>query len=190
MSEADQTNASMRLAAHLLTQDESPSSYVCVLDGGFVGTLDAGGYDTHSDNCATQARNITHALEGLSAVINAPGENDPTKLNLDDTLVIINTEFGRTPHGEGVGGRGHWPHAFPVLFIGGPVQERAVFGTSTPDSRAVAGESMSPTEHRIAALLALGIWPFEQDSFNVSDVPTGVTENQAVDEVLKRAFGA
>ena len=51
---------------------------------------------------------------------------------------------------------------------------------------AVAVESSTPAENRVAALLAAGIWPFSQESFNVSDVPGAITEPEAVELTTQR----
>ena len=47
----------------------------------------------------------------------------------------------------------------------------------------------TPQENRIAALLALGIWPFDNESFNLADVPATSSEGQAVTAVLARQLG-
>ena len=39
-------------------------------------------------------------LQELASRINEPAEGDPAKLDLDDTLVVITSEFGRTPAQE------------------------------------------------------------------------------------------
>ena len=41
---------------------------------------------------------------------------------LDETLVVIGSEFGRTPLGQGEGGRDHHPFAFCTLLAGGGVK--------------------------------------------------------------------
>jgi uncharacterized protein DUF1501 len=193
-TEIDTTAMSMRLAAHLVTHPTTPARYVSVVDGGFVPTGEAGGYDTHRINCDRQARNVAHVLDALVAVLNMPGENDPEKINLDETLVIINTEFGRTPNGENIDengrwGRGHWPSGFPVMCLGGPIttQNRGIFGATDGGEKAI--KSLGPQEHRIAALLALGIWPFDTESYNVGDAVDTSGEDAATTSVLSRVFG-
>ena len=190
MAAVDATTMSLRLAAHLLTNETAPARYVTVVDGGVIPSQDAGGYDTHNANCPSQARNVSKVLQSLADVINAPGEDDPAKIDLDSTLVIINTEFGRTPHGEGMGGRGHWPNAYPVAVIGGPVDSASagVYGATDENEEPLL--AISPAEHRIAVLLSLGIWPFEQEGYNVSDVFGTATEPEAATVVREKVFGA
>lgn len=179
----------LNLAAHLLNHPTTPARYVCVIDGGLIPADGGGGYDTHFENSHTQARNLSNTLKGLMQIINKPGENDPTKIDLDKTMIVITTEFGRTPFAQGAKGRNHWPYGFPIVFIGGPIRKanRGVFGACGPDGKATHWSS--PQENRIAALLALGIWPFAQESYNVSDVPGATNEEHAAELVRERQLG-
>src|SRR5207253_1343248 len=94
---------SLNAARHLLTHPTQPARYVCVSDTGLHEASGGGGYDTHSANAFDTARNFDNMLQALLGIINAPGETDPTKLSLDDTLIIFNTEFGRTPMAQSPG---------------------------------------------------------------------------------------
>ncbi len=184
----DGTTMSLRLATHLLTHPTEPARYVCVVDGGLLLADGGGGYDTHGENSHTQARNLSHMLKTLTSLINQPGEGNPNKLDLDKTMIVITTEFGRTPFSQGGGkGRNHWPYGYPIVFIGGPAT-KGVFGACGADGRAIVGSS-SPQENRMAALMALGIWPFAQESYNVSDVPGATNEAGAATLVKQRQLG-
>jgi len=178
-------------AAHLLTHPTEPASYVCVSDVGLYEASGGGGYDTHTDNARDTARNFDNMLKSLLAVINGPGETDPTKLSLDDTLIILNTEFGRTPLPQDrTNGRNHHPYGFATAFIGGPITsaQKGVFGAIGPDG--FAGEDFAtPAENRMAALLALGIWPFNEDGFAVSDAPGAASELDAATAAMTKFLG-
>lgn len=183
----DPIGMNLRLAAHLLTHPQTPARYVCVVDGGLVSADGGGGYDTHEEAPHTQARNLHHTLTRLAQYINQPGEQDPHKIDLDKTMVVLTTEFGRTPYKQGTKGRNHWPYGFPTVMLGGPVHKPAVFGACRPTGKAQV--FVSPQEVRIAALLALGIWPFANESFNVADVGGVSGEAEAVQAVQQRLFG-
>ncbi|MFT3767893.1 MAG: DUF1501 domain-containing protein [Minicystis sp.] len=188
---ADATAMNLKLATHLLTHPAAPARYVCLVDGGLLLADGGGGYDTHGENSHTQARNLGHMLRSLTALINKPGENDPDKLDLDKTMIVLTTEFGRTPYAQGGGkGRNHWPYGYPIVFLGGPIRDtsKGVFGACGPDGLALPGAS-SPQENRIAALMALGIWPFAPESYNVSDVPGAADEKTAAMLVKQRQLG-
>jgi hypothetical protein len=176
-------------AAHLLTHPTEPASYVCVSDTGLYEASGGGGYDTHTDNARDTAVNFDNMLQSLLAIINAPGENDPTKISLDDTLVILNTEFGRTPGPQGPTGRNHHPYGYATAFIGGPITsaQKGVTGAIGPDGMATM--YATPSENRIAALLALGIWPFAQEAFAVSDIPGASSELEAATQAMTKILG-
>ena len=185
----DAMTMNLKLAAHLLTHPTTPAKYVCVVDTGLIGADGGGGYDTHAENSFTQSRNLSHTLKQLLALVNQPGENDASKIDLDKTLIVLTTEFGRTPYKQGLKGRNHWPYGFPIVFLGGPIQSEnaGVYGACGEDGFATLASS--PQENRIAALLALGIWPFAQESYNVADVPGSANEIDAVRVVQERQLG-
>jgi uncharacterized protein (DUF1501 family) len=170
-----------------LTHPQTPARYVCVVDGGLMSADGGGGYDTHEELPHTQARNLQHTLARLAGAINQPGEMDPHKLNLDKTLVILTTEFGRTPYQQGSKGRNHWPYGFPTVFLGGPVQKAGIAGACRPSGKAI--KAATPQEIRVAALIALGMWPFANESFNVSDVSGQTSESEAVAAVAQGILG-
>jgi hypothetical protein len=175
-------------AAGLLTHPSEPASYVCVSDVGLERASGGGGYDTHEGN-SDQAMNFDNMLQALFGIINAPGETNPRKLNLDDTLIILNTEFGRTPNRQGTTGRNHHPYGYVTAFIGGPITtaEKGVSGAIGRDG--MASEFATPSENRMAALLAMGIWPFAAEGFNVSDAPSASTELGAAQSAMAKFLG-
>ena len=181
----------LEAARHLLTHPTEPASYVCVSDVGLYEASGGGGYDTHSANAIDTATNFDHILSGLLAIINGPGETDPNKLDLDDTLIILNTEFGRTPGRQGASGRNHHPYGYASAFIGGPIRSahKGVSGAIGRDGRAVAATAASPAENRMAALLALGLWPFAAEGFNVADAPAAATELDAAQRAMAKFLG-
>lgn len=63
---------------------------------------------------------------------------------LDDTLVAVLTEFGRTPQINARAGRDHWGHVFSVALAGGGIRGGMVHGTSDP-------EGAYPAEGRVTA---------------------------------------
>jgi hypothetical protein len=192
------TNASLPLTAlesarHLLTHPDEPASYVCVSDTGLYEATGGGGYDTHSQNAVDTFVNFDNVLTAVLGIFNDVGENDPAKLNFDDTMVIFNTEFGRTPWAQDGGdGRNHHPYGYVTAMLGGPIGRpnggaAGVFGAIGPDGR--ADTYATPAENRIAALLAMDIWPFSPDAFAVSDVRGANSELEAAELAMQRVLG-
>jgi hypothetical protein len=180
---------SLNAARHLLTHPSEPASYVCVSDTGLREAVGGGGYDTHEFNSDDTAMNFDNMLRNLLSIINGPEEDDPTKLSLDDTLIILNTEFGRTPGRQDNTGRNHHPYGYVTAFLGGPITaaEKGVSGAIERDG--TASSFASPAENRMAALLACGIWPFAAEGFNVADAPNATTELAAAQSAMSKFLG-
>ncbi|HET6422807.1 MAG TPA: DUF1501 domain-containing protein [Planctomycetaceae bacterium] len=49
---------------------------------------------------------------------------------IDETLVVVMAEFGRTPRFNGAGGRDHWGHVFSLAVAGGGIRGGVVHGSS------------------------------------------------------------
>lgn len=172
-------NMGLRLATHLLTRPDSKAKHITVVDGGLIPASGGGGYDTHSNHVNDSARNLKNVLEELLSRINEPGENDPDKLNLDETLVVLNMEFGRTPWKQGSSGRNHHPYAYVTAMFGGPVgpEQQGLVGAIGSDGFATT--ALSPAETRAASLAALGVYPFAAENYAVSDVFGAGDETEA-----------
>ncbi len=171
-NDTDTTLMGLSLAAHLLTHPDSPARHVTVVDGGLIPASGGGAFDVHDSHLPDTARNLIATLTSLCSIINEPGEKDPGKLNLDDTLVVLNTEFGRTPYTqEGTfNGTNHHPYGYVTVLLGGPIQEdqAGIFGAIGPSS--FADSYITPVEGRAAVLAAMGIYPFTNESFAIGDV--------------------
>jgi len=179
---------SLKLAAHLLTRAEERARYVCVVDTGLTVASGGGGYDTHTENSIFTVRNFNNMMRGLSQIVAREGEPGDGRIDLDKTLIIINTEFGRTPRfQEGAGGRNHHPNGYVTGFLGGPVPGRTILGAI--DANAEATTFATSAENRMAALLALGIWPYDNDAFVVADHAEPTTEEDGAAAVLQNVLG-
>ena len=171
---ADETATGLEVAAHLLTAESGGAAYVNVVDGGLYPITGGAGYDVHGDHVMLSAANLTHFFKRLTAIINEPGENDPKKLDLDKHMILLNTEFGRTPFPQFSlehPGTNHWPFAYVIVGLGGPIDEdhSGIVGAIGEDARPSAG-GLTPAEHRAAVLQAMGVWPFGPSGFAVGDI--------------------
>ncbi|MCU0686493.1 MAG: DUF1501 domain-containing protein [Polyangiaceae bacterium] len=183
----------LEMARHLLRHPTERAAYCCVIDEGLITADGGGGYDTHGESPHTQSTNLKNTLESLLARVRTPGDTSPTAsrfIDLDETLVILNMEFGRSPRAQNGGlGRNHWPHGYVTVYLGGPVKpgEKAIYGAIGRDG--FAKTYASPSEHRIAAMLGMGIWPFGPEGFGTSDVTGAYDEGDAARKSLERVLG-
>ena len=89
-------------------------------------TLTFGAWDTHAfhyKGIEVQMPLLDLALAGLIRDLDQRGM-------LDSTLVVVNSEFGRTPKVNAGGGRDHWPRVFSILLAGGGAKRGHVYGES------------------------------------------------------------
>ncbi len=73
-------------------------------------TLTYGGWDMHSNienSIKSQVPSLDQALAALLTDLSDRGI-------LDETLVCVSSEFGRTPNINATAGRDHWPTLFSV----------------------------------------------------------------------------
>ncbi|MGH1485469.1 MAG: DUF1501 domain-containing protein [Cellvibrionaceae bacterium] len=197
--DANLTRAQINTAARLLSLSEADGGarYVGMVDGGIRPTT-GGGYDVHSiDEYPNMYTSLWNCLSSLAEVLYKPAPGDPiqpNKINLNDTLVILNTEFGREPAIGLRGGRDHWPYGYVNVLIGGPVSQ-GIAGTIGNDGRAVSMDSYTPTDLRAALLMAAGIDPFNEANFGVGDVsqairsPGGGSEEGSAQQLRERILG-
>ena len=89
-------------------------------------TMTYGGWD-HHDNIA---RNIGNQLPAFDQAYARLIQDLDERGLLKNTLVVIATEFGRTPKINGTAGRDHWPNVFSVVMAGGGVKEGYIHGSS------------------------------------------------------------
>jgi uncharacterized protein (DUF1501 family) len=83
---------------------------------------------------------------------------------LDETLVVIFGEFGRTPKlsvfpGNTKLGRDHWPFVFSAAFAGAGVQGGQVIGSSDRIGAYPATNPIGPRDFAATIFDALGIGP-------------------------------
>lgn len=173
------TRTMLAAAASLLSS--GPARYVCVIDSGL-----AGSYDTHGDGTQSHllhsSANLYNVLHHLAAEINDPVENPSGSIDLNDTMVVINSEFGRTPYINANTGRDHWPYGYATLMIGGPISGPTIRGAiDTTDEMTVADHRYSATDIRGAMLLAAGVDPFAEGNFRFGDFSVAITDGIATD---------
>ncbi len=85
------------------------------------------GWDTHGKNFeALQSELLPMVDQSLSALI----EDLHQRGLLDETMVIVMGEFGRTPRINGDAGRDHWGSCQSVLLAGGGIRGGMVYGAS------------------------------------------------------------
>jgi hypothetical protein len=117
------------------------------------------GYDSHSvpprPPHLTWAK--TELLPPTDAAFSALVEDLADRGLLDETLVIMMGEFGRTPRFNQYGGRDHWPQCYSAVLAGGGVRGGQIFGASDRLTAAVTSNPVSPEDLLATVYQVLGI---------------------------------
>ncbi|WP_237225880.1 DUF1501 domain-containing protein [Rubinisphaera sp. JC750] len=117
--------------------------------------LTYGGWDMHQNIVSGFKRLMPDFDQAFSALI----KDLEDRGMLDDTLVMVSSEFGRTPKINKDAGRDHWPKVFSVAMAGGGVKKGYVHGTSDatatePDLDPVGPEDLFTTVYHTLGIVA------------------------------------
>lgn len=135
------------------------------------------GWDTHADNFDRLA-DLTPAIDqGLAALL---ADLDARGL-LEQTLVVVATEFGRTPDIDADQGRNHYPRAFSCALAGGGIRGGQRFGATDAEGRDVIRDPVSIQDLNATIAHACGL-PLDHTlmsptgrPFKVADKGTPIT---------------
>lgn len=112
-----------------------------------------GGWD-HHDNIQANMQNQVPALDqGYTALI----RDLERRGLLDSTLVMLTTEFGRTPKINGTAGRDHYPKVFSIVLAGGGVRKGYIHGKSDLTSTEVEAEELTVPDWATTMYHLMGI---------------------------------
>lgn len=118
-------------------------------------SLTYGGWDMHTGIVRSMQRQLPTFDQAYSALIT---DLDRSGL-LDSTLVMVSSEFGRTPKINAQAGRDHWPKVFSVVLAGGGVKKGYIHGSSNsiasePDEDPVGPQDLATTVYNQLGIVA------------------------------------
>jgi hypothetical protein len=141
--------------------------------------VELGGWDTHYDNftgVAGRCQEFDQAYAALITDLEKRGK-------LEETLVVVATEFGRSPeiNTEHQGGRDHHPAAFSCLLAGGGIKGGIKHGTSDASGEKVKDGIVTVQDFNATIAYALSL-PYDmvvmspsKRPFKIADVGKPVT---------------
>jgi uncharacterized protein (DUF1501 family) len=91
--------------------------------------INRGGFDTHSNNFTAMSNHGEVMDPALASLIEDLSESGM----LEKTMVIMLSEFGRTPRINDNAGRDHWAPVFSGFMAGGGINGGQVIGSSDED---------------------------------------------------------
>jgi uncharacterized protein (DUF1501 family) len=125
-----------------------------------------GGWDTHYDNFTSVEARAAVLDKGFSTLV----QDLEAKGLLETTLVVIGTEFGRTPNivTEHDNGRDHHPACFSTVMAGAGIKGGTTYGKSDREARRPDTDGVSVQDFNATIGYALGI-----DSQKILHSPSG-----------------
>lgn len=116
-------------------------------------TVNYGSWDSHVDikgTCKEHMPALDHAITGLITDLDQRGL-------LDSTIVMVTTEFGRTPKVNSSNGRDHWARVYSMLLAGGGLTRGQIYGASDATSAEPARDAVALEDFLSTVYHQLGI---------------------------------
>jgi hypothetical protein len=118
-------------------------------------TVNYGGWDHHAKIFEALDKKLPEFDRAVSALI----EDMDTRGVLNDTLLVVMGEFGRTPKFNKDAGRDHWGPAASLLFAGAGVKRGFVLGKTDKHGAYTTQRPVSPADVAFTIFDSLGIDP-------------------------------
>ena len=137
-------------------------------------------YDTHNENFNFHLEQVGEFDRPYATFISDLAERGM----LDSTLVIMMSEFGRTPNINLYYGRDHWSRAWTVAMAGCGLQKGMAFGKTNEKGTAVTDGQVDHANLFHTYLSAVGL--NSNDSFDIDgrDMPMADPASKPIKEVL------
>ncbi len=115
--------------------------------------LNGTGWDVHNAGILKQHELIRELDQAMAALI----ADLEARRMLDQTLIVVSSEFGRPPEFDSGGGRGHHAQAFTCVLAGAGLRHCGAFGETDELARRPLGDPVSVPDLFATIHAALGI---------------------------------
>ena len=113
-----------------------------------------GSWDTHADNFRSMKQSLGPTLDPAFAALVT--DLDQRGL-LEETLVVVTAEFGRTPAINKYAGRDHWPWVYSIALAGAGIAAGTVYGSSDAAAAYPLDKAHDPEDFAATLYHLLGI---------------------------------
>lgn len=120
-------------------------------------TVTDGDWDHHRDMYPRLGEKLPAVDQGVARLI----EDLHERGRLNETLIIMMGEFGRTPKINESDGRDHWSQCFSVMLAGGGVRGGQVIGASDAEGAQPLERPVTPQDLLVSIYRLLGLDPEE-----------------------------
>lgn len=137
-------------------------------------------YDTHNENFDFHIEQMGEFDRSFSTIVRDLDERGM----LESTLVIVMSEFGRTPNINLYYGRDHWSRAWSVALAGAGMRVGGAYGATNADGTEVIDKQVNHGQLFHTYLQALGL--DSKSSFQVEgrDIPMADPAEEPISEIL------
>lgn len=132
--------------------------------------VNLGGWDMHNSVFVNAPENCAKLDQALSALLS----DLERRGMIEETLVVLATEFGRTPIVNENAGRDHYPKAYSCLLAGGGIKGGIKYGKTSEDGSEVIENKVSPEDFNATIAYALGL-PLDNVVYSPSKRPFTVS---------------
>ena len=128
-------------------------------------TVNNRGWDTHTESYTRLKEGFAGAkvpvglIPSLDLALTGLIQDLSDRRMLDETLIVVMGEFGRTPKLNTAAGRDHWPRVFSALLAGGGVPGGQVIGSSDAVGEGPKDRPVTPADLAATIYTLLGIDP-------------------------------
>jgi hypothetical protein len=137
-------------------------------------------YDTHNENFNFHIEQLGEFDRSFACLVNDLAERGM----LESTLIVVLSEFGRTPNINLYHGRDHWSAAWSVCLAGCRIPRGAVYGKTNADGTAVAEGQVDHGALFHTYLEAVGVDSTGSFVIDGRDMPIADPAASAVSELL------
>jgi hypothetical protein len=137
-------------------------------------------YDTHHENFDFHIEQLAEFDRPFATLMDDLADRGL----LETTLVIVMSEFGRTPRINNRYGRDHWSKAWSVALAGCGIAPEAVIGKTNANGTAVTDREVNAGHLFHTYLRAVGLDPTKNFYPNARPVPIADPHAAAIEEVL------
>jgi hypothetical protein len=138
-------------------------------------------WDTHANNFVKMKQGN---LPNLDQIFDALMSDLTDRGLLDETLVVLTSDFGRTPRVNGSAGRDHWTFCYSTLLAGAGIRGGTVCGASDSQAAFVKDRPVRPADICATIYHCLGIDP-EMTVPDRSGRPVPIAHGgRAIEEIL------
>jgi uncharacterized protein (DUF1501 family) len=115
-----------------------------------------GSWDTHSQNFKQMKDSLAPTFDAAFAALL---QDLADRGMLEDTLVLVNAEFGRTPTINRSAGRDHWPWVYSLVLAGAGIRAGTVYGASDKSAAYPTDRPHDPKDLAATIYHLLGVDP-------------------------------